>query len=118
MQYVRMNKTWQSKAKEQMRLKGIKQIDIVRKLGKSKAAVSSWFNGRHPPSIAELKEIAKMLGLSPAEMLSEDDCLARNALELDALRQLRKIPDDQLEHALALVSAVLSTLQKPPTNKT
>jgi len=108
-----MNKTWQDKAREAMRRLEINQDDIADGLGKSKGTISNWFSGRHPPSLEDLKEISKMLGLSIAEMLSEDDCLARNQIELETLRALREIPEDQRDRAAALIAAVLSALREP-----
>lgn len=118
MHHLWMKTKWQSKAKEAMFRKGITQDQIAEKLGKSKGTVSNWFHGRHPPAVADLKEIAKMLGLSLAEMLSEDDCLARNTHELAALRSLREVDDRHLEQAVALISAVLSTLKSPQKSDT
>ena len=56
-----------------------------------------------------------MLGMSLAEMLSEDDSLARNKLELEILRTLRSVPEARQADAAALIAAVLATLRKPPS---
>lgn len=113
-----MSKTWQAKAREAMRALGINQNDIADRLGVSKGTVSNWFSGRHPASLADLRDIADMLGISISDMLSEDDCLARTALELETLRTLRQVPKDKEDQAAALIRAVLETLtpKTPPEN--
>lgn len=96
-----------------MREKGILQRDIVEALGVSKGTVSSWLSGRHPPPTEMLERIATMLEMTLAELMSEDDALARNPVELSILRRTRKIPPEKLDQAEALIAAVLDTLTPP-----
>lgn len=51
-----------------------------------------------------------MIEMTLAELISEDDALARNSVELSILRRTRKVPHDKLDQAEALIAAVLSTL--------
>jgi len=101
---------WQKKAQARMREKGILQRDITEALGVTKGTVSSWFSGRYPPPTEMLERIATMLEMTLAELMSEDDALARNPVELSILRRTRKVPHDKLDQAEALNAAVLSTL--------
>jgi transcriptional regulator with XRE-family HTH domain len=110
-----MSNSWQDKARAFMRRHGITQDSIAYRLGKSKGTVSNWFSSRHLPSLKDLDELAKILGFTLAELLSEDDSLARNQHELDMLRALRDVPEDQRDHAVALISAVLSTTRHHAT---
>lgn len=96
-----------------MREKGVIQQDVADTLGVTKGTVSSWFSGRYQPAPQQLERIAKMLEISLAELLSEDDALARNSVELSILRRARKVPPEKLKQAEALIAAVLATLAEP-----
>jgi transcriptional regulator with XRE-family HTH domain len=96
---MQMGISWQKKAQAQMARKGILQRDIVENLGVTKGTVSSWFRGRYPPPTEQLKRIAEMLEMTLAELLSEDDALARNSVELSILRHTRRVPAEKLDQA-------------------
>lgn len=114
MQTSWMGRTWQDNAMRAMTRRGKTRADIMSALGVTKGTVSSWFSGRHPPSMSDLRKLAEMLEMSILELLDEDDCLARNAHELATLRALRDIPEEQRAQASALITAVLATLRQPP----
>lgn len=113
-----MNRSWQLVAKARMATLGISQQHLANKLGPSKATISNWFTGRHQAPLKYLGKIADMLDMTLAELLSEDDSLARNKVELDTLRLLRDLPPDQVQAAGAMIAALLQTLKNlPPKEK-
>ena len=54
-----------------------------------------------------------MIEMTLAELMSEDDALARDKNELAILRKYRRLPQDSREQATMLIDAVLDTLDKP-----
>ncbi|MFZ5787199.1 MAG: XRE family transcriptional regulator [Acidobacteriota bacterium] len=48
----------------QLRAKGLKQVDLARRLGVTDSAVSQWMAGRSEPSWWALAELSRMLGVS------------------------------------------------------
>jgi transcriptional regulator with XRE-family HTH domain len=109
-----MSKTCQEVAKARMLARDITQQHLADRFGLSKATISHWFTGRHPAPLKYLGKIAEMLDMTLAELLAEDDSLARNATELDLLRQLRTIPPQQMEQARIMISALLASLSQLP----
>ena len=93
-----------------MAARKVKQQDIADRLGVNKSTVSSWFRGRYQPAMKDLERIAKMLNMTLAELVSEDDALARNDVELQVLRAVRNVPDQKRKEAADLIKAVLATL--------
>lgn len=112
-----MAKPWYIKAKAQIRSRGILQKNLADSLSISEGTMTNWLTGKYQPPLGKLRELSDLIGISYADMMLDDDSLARDQNELDMLRSLRNIPDDQKEHALALVKAILATLQKPTSEK-
>ena len=110
---MNMDKSWQNVARAAMMRLKINQQQIADHLGVNKSTVSSWFHGRYQPSMKQLERIAKMLDMTLAELVSEDDALARNEFELSLLRAARDIPTDKQHQAAELIGAILATLKKP-----
>ncbi len=49
--------------------RGIRGIDLARRIGVTKAAVSNWERGHAPPTLAHLYAIARELGIPPRDLL-------------------------------------------------
>ncbi|MBL6872220.1 MAG: helix-turn-helix transcriptional regulator [Flavobacteriales bacterium] len=62
-----------NRIKEVLEEKGIKQIWLAEKLGKSYNMVNSYVQNRRQPSIECLYEIAEILNISVKELLVEHD---------------------------------------------
>lgn len=62
-----------NRIKEVLEEKGIKQIWLAEKLGKSYNMVNSYVQNRRQPSIECLYEIARILNISVKELLIEND---------------------------------------------
>jgi transcriptional regulator with XRE-family HTH domain len=59
-----------NRIKEVLQEKGIKQTWLAEKLGKSFNIVNDYCNNRRQPSLELLYKIAKILNISPTELLS------------------------------------------------
>jgi len=60
-----------NRIKEVMDEKGIKQTWLSEKLGKSYSQVNGYVQNRHQPRLEVLFEIAKLLGVSPKELIRD-----------------------------------------------
>lgn len=61
-----------NRIKEVMDEKGIKQTWLSEKLGKSYSQVNGYVQNRHQPRLEVLFEIAKLLGVSPKELIVDN----------------------------------------------
>ncbi len=62
-----------NRIKEVLKEKGIKQIWLADKLGKSYNMVNGYVQNRQQPSIEDLYKIAKILNISVKELLIENE---------------------------------------------
>lgn len=60
-----------NRIKEVLKEKGIKQIWLSEKLGKSYTVVNAYVQNRRQPSVEVLFEIAKILNIKPKELLKD-----------------------------------------------
>lgn len=67
-----MNNVIGKRIKEAMNLRGLKQVDIVKKTGINKGALSSYINGNYEPKQTSIYKIAEALNVSPAWMMGYD----------------------------------------------
>lgn len=79
------------------------QADIAELVGVTPQAVSGWERGENMPETDKIAKIATYLGKSASWLLEEDvsegpigDAL-RNLMERDALRNLERIPHDEIQ---------------------
>ena len=68
-----LNNSKMNRIKEVLEEKGIKQIWLAEKLGKSYNMVNSYVQNRRQPSIECLYEIAEILNISVKELLVEHE---------------------------------------------
>ena len=68
-----LNNSKMNRIKEVLEEKGIKQIWLAEKLGKSYNMVNSYAQNRRQPSIECLYEIAEILNISVKELLVEHE---------------------------------------------
>jgi len=62
-----------NRIKEVLEEKGIKQIWLAEKLGKSYNMVNSYVQNRRQPSLETLFEIAKILNVEPKELVGTEN---------------------------------------------
>ncbi len=61
-----------NRIKEVLEEKGVKQVWLAEKLGKSFNTVNGYVQNRNQPSLEVLYEIAKILNVNPKELLDVD----------------------------------------------
>lgn len=59
-----------NRIKEVLEEKGIKQVWLSNKIGKTYSIINGYVQNRKQPSIETLFEIAKVLGVEPSELLA------------------------------------------------
>ncbi|WP_248399267.1 helix-turn-helix domain-containing protein [Bizionia sp. M204] len=62
-----------NRIKEVLEAKGIKQVWLAEKLGKSFNTVNGYVQNRNQPSLEVLYEIANILSVNPKELLDTKD---------------------------------------------
>ena len=62
-----------NRIKEVLEAKGIKQVWLAEKLGKSFNTINGYVQNRNQPSLEVLYEIAKILDVNPKELLDTKD---------------------------------------------
>ena len=83
--------TWIDRAKKEMKSKNLTQQDIAPSMGKStRGAIGHYFTGRSKPTLEQLENLAKFLGVSLSWLVAESNDIA-------------VVDDDTLELCLQLV---------------
>ena len=83
--------TWVDRAKKEMKRKNLTQQDIAPSMGKStRGAIGHYFTGRSKPTLEQLENLAKFLGVSLSWLVAESNDIA-------------VVDDDTLELCLQLV---------------
>ncbi|HSX61619.1 MAG TPA: helix-turn-helix transcriptional regulator [Tahibacter sp.] len=77
-------KTFASRLKEFRKASGLTQEQIALELGFTKAAVSAWELGNNEPSIAALKVLRDLLGVSVDELVGESSDRSSGTVVLSA----------------------------------
>jgi transcriptional regulator with XRE-family HTH domain len=80
--------------------------DLSSRVGKDKATVSRYLNGKVPMTVDMLDAIADALGVPVTRFYDKEDA-ARTPEERAALLMIRQLPPDALKAQLALWSASL-----------
>ena len=83
--------TWIDRAKKEMKRKNLTQQDIAQSMGKTtRGAIGHYFTGRSKPTLEQLENLAKFLGVSLSWLVAESNDIA-------------VVDDDTLELCLQLV---------------
>lgn len=101
-------KTFASRLKEFRKASGLTQEQIALELGFTKAAVSAWELGNNEPSIAALKVLRDLLGVSVDELVGESSDrssgnLVLSAKEKQLIQLFRKLPPAKRTALLSLL---------------
>jgi|TARA_R110000764_G_scaffold228361_1_gene318862 transcriptional regulator with XRE-family HTH domain len=83
--------TWIDRAKKEMKRKNLTQQDIAPSMGKStRGAIGHYFTGRSKPTLEQLENLAKFLGVSLSWLVADS-------------KDIAVVDDDTLELCLQLV---------------
>lgn len=92
---------------------GLSQVALAKILSISSGAVGQYEIGRNLPKSARFEAISKALGVTVEWLLTGDDPeqirRAQTTTEAEALRIIRKLPDDKREAALAMLQGLLQS---------
>lgn len=92
---------------EALDARGWSQKNLALELGYEEATVSRYCNDKATPSIPDLQRIGAALGVSPCFLAFGDEVQpARSADEREAVRLVRRLPDDRRAAVLAALAAV------------
>lgn len=70
--------TISDRIKEGMRIRGLKQVDIIERTGINKGALSSYISGRYSPKQTNIHLISKALNVSEAWLMGYDVPMERS----------------------------------------
>jgi transcriptional regulator with XRE-family HTH domain len=101
---------WYVKAKKRMQERGMLVKDLGETLGLTASGAGHYLVGRRNPTPDMLRNIARALDMSIAELIEEDPDFARNDEERATLSFLRQIPEERRSSAIAM----LRGLATPP----
>lgn len=59
-------KTWQERAREVMRTKGLTQRAVAERMNRSQSTFACWLNGRNIPNLDDMDALAEALGVDAA----------------------------------------------------
>jgi transcriptional regulator with XRE-family HTH domain len=104
---------WYEKARTILHAKGMNMRELSEALHLTPGAVGHYLAGRRSPKPGMLRQIAKELGVSVAELIEDDPTFARDDTEKEALELLRRVPEPQRTAALAMLKG-LSEPDPPP----
>ncbi|MBB1074501.1 helix-turn-helix transcriptional regulator [Rhodoferax sp. 4810] len=103
--YGMSKKYWYQVATERRKALGITYEQIAAALGVSKSTVGHWFTGRNRPLFDTIREIAKVLDTTVAELTSEDPYFVTDDLERDILYCVRETPPEYRKQLANVVKA-------------
>lgn len=102
-----MNQTpWYKKARDALKRRGVRYIDLAVVLGCTEGAVGHYLNGRREPSVETLRTIAEQAGLALSEMVGDDPRFIADEHEKQLIDVFRQLPADKQTHLLALIDSL------------
>ena len=96
--------SWHQKAKEALKAKGIRYIDLAATLNCTESPVGHWLNGRREPDVETLRIIAREAGLSLSEMVGDDPRFVGDKAEKQLIDAFRSLTESQKNNILALIT--------------
>ncbi len=90
-------------------MKGIRLDDVASRLHITKGAVSLKLSGKRDTSLDEIREIAKMLGITLTELCEHDPRVAINENEKQAIDIIRSQPEDKQKELLLILKALTTS---------
>jgi transcriptional regulator with XRE-family HTH domain len=97
---VEMTAAFDGRKLKALRLgKGLTQAELAHRAHVRERQIIRWENAQHVPRVDAIKRLAKALGVSTAELLSEDDDDETEIVSIDDL--IRRRVDFHIRRALA-----------------
>lgn len=108
---------WRQRLKAALRAKAISYEQVGEKLNLSFGAVGHRLNGRIEPSLAEIKVMCEMAGISIAELVSDSAFLVADKAEITILEKIRELSPDQRQMFERMLGVSRNPDTTPPPNK-
>ena len=105
---------WYDKAREIMRDKDMNIRELSDRLGLTPGGAGHYLSGRRHPKPGMLRQIAKELNVSIAELVEDDPSFARDAKESELLDLFRAVDDADKAAALAMLKGLGKTAETSP----
>lgn len=110
--------TFQSRLKQALQIKGMKQTDLANLMGTGRSTVNQWVNGRNGVNSATAYKIAMKLNIDPAWIIGGDvpystfyasDKKAREESQTDVIiDKLNKLDEKQLSAVIGYIDALIN----------
>lgn len=112
---VKIKKRWYEKVRAKMAEGGMSYADLAARLSErgtetAKSTVGAWMVGRNEPSLAVIKEIGGILGMTVSEIVGEDKYFVRDPVLRQIVERLDSMTDEERK-------AVLKFLAPPVPNQ-
>ena len=107
---MKNKKRWYEKVKAKMAELGISYSDLAARLSENgietaKSTVGAWMVGRNEPSLAVIKEIGGILGMSVSEIISEEKFFIRDPVLRQIVERLESMSEDERKAVLKFLSS-------------
>jgi len=97
---------WYDRARGLLKEKGFTYVDIAKELGYSKSGVGHYLTGTREPSIQQIKDIAKLCGVSVSELLGDDALFISDEREKKLIELFRSADKSERDYLYKIVSAM------------
>lgn len=107
-----MSAQWHIRARHLIKERGLRYIDVAQALGVTESAVGHYLNGRREPTIAIMRKLAAMCGISLSELVGEDPRFVVDEQEKQLVDLIRSLSDAEKAAALKIIRALAQ--ETPP----
>lgn len=104
-----MTTKWFERADALMRDRRISRVAVGDALGITGQAASLKLSGQRPTSVDEIRVIAGVIGVSVAELISDDAGYVQNLDEEELLKLFRLLNADQQKSILTMMRSIISS---------
>lgn len=100
--------------REAMRIRDMKQIELVRKTGINRSAISRYLSGEYEPKSKPIYELAKALDVAEQWLMGYDVPIDRPSVELAEQKEKPTVQDDGLSKEM---QELIDCIKKLPKDK-
>ena len=100
---------WQVRVKSLFKSAGITYPEIGAAMGITAGAVGHYLNGRREPSVKQLKQMARLLGMTIGEMIGDEAYFLDDPLDKEIVDATKSLNDDQKRAILELIKQIHPT---------
>jgi len=120
-----VKRTFSKNLQDRMRVYGINQTELARRMGVSQSTMSGWYNGQVLPRNSRLEQLYEILNCEPSDLFGDVQTAVDVELQrrLDAMQsapEVQKLADQlrpELVDAYQAISRAMSELDQPEIEK-